>query len=100
MAPVVYKHAIRWLAYLSTYDVLCAPVYDYAELFADPQVRHNGMVAEQRHPAGGPVKVVGLPVNLSATPGEVGPPGPPLGAHTDDILQSLGYDDADIPTAA
>ena len=85
-----------WLTYLSTYDVLCAPVYDYAELFADPQVHHNSMVAEQRHPEGGAIKVVGLPVNLSATPGEVGPPAPPLGAHTDDILQSLGYDDADI----
>ena len=85
-----------WLAYLSTYDVLCAPVYDYAELFADPQVHHNAMVVEQHHPEGGPIKVVGLPVNLSATPGEVGPPAPSLGAHTDDILQSLGYDDADI----
>ena len=85
-----------WLAYLGTYDVLCAPVYDYAELFADPQVRHNAMIAEQRHREGGTVKVVGLPVNLSATPGEVGPPAPPLGAHTDDILQSLGYDDMDI----
>ena len=85
-----------WLAYLSTYDVLCAPVYDYAELFADPQVHHNAMVTEQPHPEGGPIKVVGLPVNLSATPGEVGPPAPPLGAHTDDILQSLGYDDAHI----
>ena len=85
-----------WLAYLSTYDVLCAPVYDYAELFADPQVHHNAMVVEQHHSEGGPIKVVGLPVNLSATPGEVGPPAPPLGAHTDDILQSLGYDDADI----
>ena len=85
-----------WLAYLSTYDVLCAPVYDYAELFADPQVRHNVMVVEQRRPDGTPIKVVGLPVNLSATPGEVGPPAPPLGAHTDDILQSLGYDGADV----
>ena len=85
-----------WLAYLSTYDVLCAPVYDYAELFADPQVRHNAMIAEQRRPEGGPINVIGLPVKLSATPGQVGPPAPPLGAHTDDILQSLGYDDADI----
>lgn len=85
-----------WLAYLSTYDVLCAPVYDYAELFADPQVHHNAMIAEQRHPEGGAIKVVGLPVNLSATPGKVGPPAPPLGAHTDDVLQFLGYGDADI----
>ena len=85
-----------WLAHLATYDVLCAPVYDYAELFADPQVRLNGMVAEQPHPGGGTVKVVGLPVNLSATPGEVGPPAPVLGAHSEDILASLGYEQADI----
>jgi crotonobetainyl-CoA:carnitine CoA-transferase CaiB-like acyl-CoA transferase len=85
-----------WLAYLGTYDVLCAPVFDYAEVFAHPQVQHNGIVAEQYHRVAGPIKVVGIPVKFSATPGEVGPAAPQLGEHTRDILQELGYDLAQI----
>jgi len=86
----------EWLAHLGQYDVLCAPVYNYAELFADPQVQHNEMVVEQHHPSAGPIKVIGLPVKLSATPGQVGSPAPRLGEHTRDILQWLGYDAAQI----
>jgi crotonobetainyl-CoA:carnitine CoA-transferase CaiB-like acyl-CoA transferase len=72
--------------------VLCAPVYNYAELFADPQVQHNGIVVEQHHPSAGPIQVIGIPVKLSETPGEVGPAAPRLGEHTQEILQWLGYD--------
>jgi crotonobetainyl-CoA:carnitine CoA-transferase CaiB-like acyl-CoA transferase len=82
----------EWLEYLGQYDVLCAPVYDYPELFADPQVYHNQMVLEQEHPKAGRVKVIGIPVKLSETPGEVGPAAPLLGEHTEEILHWLGYD--------
>ena len=82
----------EWLTYLGTYDVLCAPVYNYAELFADPQVQHNSMVVEQEHPTAGRIKVIGVPVKFSATPGEVGPAAPRVGEHTQEILQELGYD--------
>jgi crotonobetainyl-CoA:carnitine CoA-transferase CaiB-like acyl-CoA transferase len=85
-----------WLTYLKDYDVLCAPVYNYAELFADPQVLHNGIVVEQHHPSAGPIKVIGIPVKLSHTPGEVGQAAPQLGEHTRDILAWLGYDAAQI----
>jgi crotonobetainyl-CoA:carnitine CoA-transferase CaiB-like acyl-CoA transferase len=86
----------EWLDYLGTYDVLCAPVYDYRELFADPQVHHNQMVVEQEHPQAGRVKVIGIPVKFSATPGEIGPAAPMLGEHTEEILHWLGYDAAAI----
>jgi crotonobetainyl-CoA:carnitine CoA-transferase CaiB-like acyl-CoA transferase len=86
----------EWLEHLGAYDVLCAPVYDYRELFADPQVAHNGMVVEQEHPTAGRVKVIGIPVKLSETPGEVGPAAPLLGEHTEEVLRWLGYDAADI----
>jgi crotonobetainyl-CoA:carnitine CoA-transferase CaiB-like acyl-CoA transferase len=80
-----------WLTYLGEYDVLCAPVYNYAELFADPQVQYNDIVVEQHHPMAGPIKVIGIPVKLSDTPGEIGPVAPQLGEHTREILQWLGY---------
>jgi crotonobetainyl-CoA:carnitine CoA-transferase CaiB-like acyl-CoA transferase len=86
----------EWLSRLGAHDVLCAPVYNYAELFADPQVQHNGIVVEQHHPVAGPVKAIGIPVKLSATPGEIGPAAPRLGEHTQEILHWLGYDTAQI----
>jgi crotonobetainyl-CoA:carnitine CoA-transferase CaiB-like acyl-CoA transferase len=86
----------EWLEHLGQYDVLCAPVYDYRELFADPQVAHNEMVVEQDHPTAGRVKVIGIPVKLSETPGEIGPAASDLGEHTEDVLHWLGYDATDI----
>jgi crotonobetainyl-CoA:carnitine CoA-transferase CaiB-like acyl-CoA transferase len=86
----------EWLEHLGAYDVLCAPVYDYRELFADPQVAHNQMVVEQEHPVAGRIKTIGIPVKLSETPGEIGPAAPLLGQHTEDILRELGYDAAAI----
>lgn len=85
-----------WLAALQAQDVLCAPVNDFAEALSDPQVLHNEMVVTVEHPVGGPIKVLGVPVKLSATPGSVRMPPPRLGADTADVLSRLGYSAGDI----
>jgi crotonobetainyl-CoA:carnitine CoA-transferase CaiB-like acyl-CoA transferase len=69
--------------------VPCGPINDLAQVFADPQVVHRGMVSTLAHPVAGEVKVVANPVLFSATPArsERAPPG--LGQHTDEILGGL-----------
>jgi crotonobetainyl-CoA:carnitine CoA-transferase CaiB-like acyl-CoA transferase len=90
------KTRAAWLDYLGAFDVLRAPVYNYAEVFADPQVAHNAMVVEQQHPTAGPIKVINTPMKLSETPAQLGPAAPLLGEHTQEILEWLGYDTAHI----
>jgi crotonobetainyl-CoA:carnitine CoA-transferase CaiB-like acyl-CoA transferase len=62
-----------------------------------PQVQARGVLVESEHPVAGTVKIVGVPVKLSETPGRVREPAPLLGQHTDEVLHDhLGLDEADI----
>ncbi|MBI3302736.1 MAG: CoA transferase [Deltaproteobacteria bacterium] len=90
------KPAAEWLALLAEHDVLAAPVYTYKDVFADPQVILNEMVVTQDHPVAGPIRVIGIPVKLTRTPGQIRTPAPLLGEHTDAILAGLGYSEGEV----
>jgi crotonobetainyl-CoA:carnitine CoA-transferase CaiB-like acyl-CoA transferase len=62
-----------------------------------PQVAARQMIVETDHPVAGRVKMVGVPVKLSETPGSVREPAPLLGQHTDEVLRAwLGLTEPEI----
>ena len=56
----------------------------------------NEIIVDMDHPEAGHIKVMGIPVHLSANPTGPGSPSPSLGQHTDDVLRDLGYDDVQV----
>jgi crotonobetainyl-CoA:carnitine CoA-transferase CaiB-like acyl-CoA transferase len=91
------KTCEEWMKLFVEAAIPCGPVNTMQSLFADPQVLHRNMLVEMPHPTIGTLRMAGIPVKYSETPGSVRLPPPLLGEHTDEILVDvLGYEPSKI----
>src|SRR5690606_30290700 len=66
-----------------------APVYDMADIVADPQVQHRQMLVRVEDDDLGSMLMHNVLVRMSETPGEIRFPGRAHGADTDEVLREL-----------
>ena len=90
------KSLDEWMDVLEKAVVPCGPVNTIDRVFADEQVIARGMEVHLEHPTMGDVPQVRTPILYSETPLEYKKAPPELGEDTDDVLKSMGLDDAQI----
>jgi formyl-CoA transferase len=78
-----------WLEQLNAGGVACGHINNVAEVFAEPQVQHLGMVKDVVSAHHGPQRLVGQPVQLERTPSTIARAAPRRGEHTVEILDEL-----------
>jgi crotonobetainyl-CoA:carnitine CoA-transferase CaiB-like acyl-CoA transferase len=79
----------RWVGLLEEAGVPCGPVYNYAQMFADPQVRHRGLVQYASDSELGEVPHIRTPIKIGESIG-VRTVAPKLGEHNSEIFGRLG----------
>ena len=84
-----------WVEVLEAAGVPCGPVYDYAQLFADPQVRHRGLAQYASDPELGEVPHIRTPVKIGEGV-RVRNVAPKLGQHNAEIFGHLGLSEAEL----
>jgi alpha-methylacyl-CoA racemase len=87
----------EWQAFASEHDCCLEPVLGLDEALDSELVLAREMVVSVDQPgAESGVRLLGVPVKLSRTPGAPAGPGPALGEHTEEVLASLGYSAEEI----
>jgi len=81
--------AAHWGELFATHGVPATVVRNLKEVVEDEQTRARNMTPVVQHAEAGPIRVLGVPVQLSETPGRIAGAAPLLGADTEAVLEDL-----------
>jgi len=92
------KNRDEWIEALNIdEDLVFEEVNTLSDAIEDPQTLANEYITEYDHPEFGKVKMLGIPVRFSKTPGRITNWAPEFGQHTEEVLtEILGYSWDDI----
>lgn len=90
------KTKAEWAAFNDRHDCCIEPVLDLDEALNSDLTRDREMVVELEQPEIGPVRLLGMPVKFSRTPGDATRPAPALGEHTSEVLREAGIDGEEL----
>ncbi|WP_371371546.1 CaiB/BaiF CoA transferase family protein [Sporomusa aerivorans] len=85
----IKKSIDEWLEQLEAAGIPCGPINTIDKVVVNPQIIARDMIVNTNHPEAGNIKMAGIPIKLSATPGSIDRAAPLLGQHTEEILQEL-----------
>jgi crotonobetainyl-CoA:carnitine CoA-transferase CaiB-like acyl-CoA transferase len=90
------RGATEWAGIMDRHGVTCSPINTIDTVLALPQVLQQQLVIDLPHAEVPDLRMPGIAIRLSETPGTVRLPPPMLGEHTDAVLAELGYSDTRI----
>jgi len=86
----------EWKEFNDEHDAMIEPILDLDDALESELVRERGMLVEVDQPELGPVRLLGLPVRFSRTPGDATRPAPALGEHTERVLAEAGFSTEEV----